>query len=182
MFLATTALDEFWRKDADAILFLGTWCLRFDSRRMWEKLPHKVLPSPWNDRPRFYEAATYVDALGERLLPALSRYLNEVHGERHGDRYWRILIGPWLMHAVHATYDRYVLLSEAAKLGAIDTIGLDPADYRVPATTVEHHVALKGDLYNLQLFTQILEQQGMDVPRQRASSFPPGQTGVKSSA
>src|SRR5439155_18348467 len=37
-------------------------------------------------------------------------------------------------------------------------------------------------LYNLQLFTQILEQQGMDVPRQRASSFPPGQTGVKASA
>ncbi|HEV8661311.1 MAG TPA: LIC12162 family protein, partial [Thermoanaerobaculia bacterium] len=172
-FLATTALDEFWNKDADRILFLGTWCLRFDSRHRWKTLRYEVLPSPWNDRRRFYEAAAYVDELGERLLPPLARYLNSVHGEQRSDRYWRILVGVWLMHAVHAAYDRYVLLSEAIGSTEVNTIGLDRSDYRVPTTTVDHHAALKNDLYNLQLFTQILEAKGYEFPRRKASSPPP---------
>lgn len=37
MFLATTALSEFWDKDQE-ILFLGSWCLRYDRRSEWGNL------------------------------------------------------------------------------------------------------------------------------------------------
>lgn len=168
-FVATTALDEFWDKDAEEILFLGTWCLRYDSRQVWEPLRHKVLPSVWDDRARFYEAAAYMDSLGEKLLPCIARQLNEIHDERHSDRYWRILVGPWLLHALHAVYDRYVHLTEAGRLGEFSTIGLDPSDFIVPFATHDHHIAIKSDLYNLQLFTQILDLQGKDIPRRRAT-------------
>jgi putative transferase (TIGR04331 family) len=170
LFLATTALDNFWDKEADEILFLGTWCLRYDARDVWQKLPHRVLPSIWDDRKRFYEATAYLDALNEKLLPNIARYMNLIHDEKHSDRYWRILIGPWLLHALHVIYDRYVHLAEARALAEFDTLGLDPSDYLVPFTTYDHHVAIKSDVYNLQLFTQILELEGFEVPLRKATS------------
>ncbi len=77
MFLATTALSEFWDKDQE-ILFLGSWCLRYDRRSEWGNFKYQVMPSPWKDRKRFYDAALYLDACGERLLGRLTDYLNAV--------------------------------------------------------------------------------------------------------
>src|SRR2546427_2927490 len=107
MFLATTALSEFWDKDQE-ILFLGSWCLRYDRRAEWESLKYQVMPCPWDDRKRFYDAAHYLDECGERILIQLTRYLNSVHGTSCSQRYWRILIGPWLIHYMHVAYDRYI--------------------------------------------------------------------------
>src|SRR5213593_2246507 len=103
MFLATTALSEFWDK-RQPLLFLGSWCLRYDRRADWEGLRYKMLPSPWNDRKRFHEAAKYLDGVGERFLGHLVEYLNAAHRVSHGSRYWRVLIGPWLTYCLHAVY------------------------------------------------------------------------------
>ena len=43
MFLATTALSEFWDKGQET-LFLGPWCRREDFRPEWEALRGEVLP------------------------------------------------------------------------------------------------------------------------------------------
>jgi putative transferase (TIGR04331 family) len=165
MFLATTALDEFWDRAAQEILFLGSWCTLFDRRERWEYLPATVLPSPWQDRRRFSAAAEYVDEFSERLLPELAEYLNGVHGERYSTRYWRILLGPWLIQSVHALYDRSEHLRDAAARKRFTTIGLDPTCYRVPSTSLEQLAWLSEDEYNLQLFTQLLEAEGHEMPR-----------------
>ena len=74
MFLATTALSEFWDKDQE-IICLGPWCLPYDRRSEWCSLNYHVLPSPWDDRERFYKAAQYLDEGYERLLEQLAGYL-----------------------------------------------------------------------------------------------------------
>src|SRR5437870_3002631 len=109
MFLATTALSEFW-DDKEEILFLGSWCLRQDRRSSWSGLRHRVLPSPWDDRDRFYKAAGMLDACGEQMLSLLADRLNTLHGIQAPPRYWRILIGPWLVHHLHVAYDRFIHL------------------------------------------------------------------------
>ena len=60
MFLATTALSEFW-DPTEEMLCLGSWCLRYDRRAQWERLRYQVLPCPWDDRQRFYDAADFLD-------------------------------------------------------------------------------------------------------------------------
>lgn len=164
MFLATTALMEFWDRSQE-LLCLGTWCLRHDRRADWEGLQWQVLPCPWDDRERFNRAAQELDVVGERLLSCLADYLNAAHGVSHAVAYWRVLIGPWLLHYLHALYDRQVHLTEAfARYQDLATIVMDPASYRVPADTAEMVKYLGADAYNLQLYSQVLQEMGRQYP------------------
>lgn len=164
MFLATTALSQFWDKDQE-ILFLGSWCTRYDRRSEWESLKCQVMASPWNDRGRFYEATQYVDELAERLLKHLSEQLNAVHGTTHSLRYWRVIIGPWLFHYLHAVYDRYIHLTEAFRLHpTLETIVLSPQSFRVPRDMGELMRFVSEDAYNLQIVSQVLQELGHTFP------------------
>jgi len=164
MFLATTALSEFWEKDRE-ILFLGSWCLRQDHRSEWERLAFQVMPSPWNDRSRHHETARYLDEYGERVLTWLTDYLNGVHDVGLPPRYWRILVGPWLISMLHATYDRYVHLAEAFRhYPNLGTIALAPSSFRAPQDSVEVMEWICNDPYNLQLISQLLQGMGYSFP------------------
>lgn len=157
MFLATTALSEFWDKDQE-ILFLGPWCLLHDRRADWERLKYLVLPNPWDDRRRFYQACHYLEGCYERVLDALIGYLNRVHQVSFSRRYWRVLLGAWLLDYLHAVYDRYVHLCDAFNLYPdLQTILLDPQCWRVPLDTLEYAKLAERDPYNLQLFSQLLQ-------------------------
>jgi putative transferase (TIGR04331 family) len=165
LFLATTALSEFWDKDHE-ILFLGSWCLRHDRRATWEVLKYQVLPSPWDDRKRFYDACRYLDEFGERILNQLADYLNAVHGVSHSRRYWRILIGPWLIHYLHAVYDRYIHITEAfSRFPRLQTIVLDPQSFWVPRDTEDLVGLISDDPYNLQICSQLIRAMGYSFPK-----------------
>ena len=164
MFLGTTALSEFWRAE-EKILFLGSWCLPYARRGERSGVEYEVMPSPWDDRKRFYEATQYLDEYSEWLLGRLGDHLNAMHGVAHGSRYWRILVGPWLLQYLHVLYDRYVHLAAAFERdGALETIVLDPRCFTVPHTTAEFTQAVMGDLYNLQIFSQLLREMGHAFP------------------
>lgn len=179
MFLATTALSEFWDKDQE-ILFLSSSCLRYDRRSELESLNYQVMPSPWDDREKFYHAAHFLDEIYERLLTPLGEYLNVVHQESHGQRYWRILIGPWLCQYLQVMYDRYIQLTEAlAKHPGSTTYTLDPGSYMVPQDTAEWDDFLTGDACNLQIYSQILAGMGYDFPGRSFSNGWPETVGQR---
>lgn len=177
-FLATTALAEFW-EPAEETLFLGTWCLRCSRRAEWANLRYRVLPCPWNDRKRFNEAAQHVDDVSERLLDHFVSWLNEVHGVSHSLRYWRILIGPWLLHHVHQMYDRYVHLRDAFDAVAnLRTVVLDPAAFRTPRDANALAALGEDDLWNLQMVSQILAGLGHVHPVRAPRVAPADPVGV----
>jgi putative transferase (TIGR04331 family) len=164
MFLATTALSEFWDRRAD-VVFLGGWCTPYGSRSGGHGQRARTMPSPWDDRKRFYDAVRYVDECGERMLRRLADYLNVVHGVAHEIRYWRVIVGPWLLHYLHAAYDRWAHLEEASRrYGSFDTIVLDRDSFRTPADGDETIRWLGDDLYNLQIFSQLLAGMGRSFP------------------
>lgn len=164
MFLATTALSEFWDKDQE-IVFLGSWCLDQERSQEWDSLTYTVLPCPWDDRERFYWAAQYVEGSYTRVLEYLAAYLNAIHGLSVDPRYWQVLIGPWLLHYIHALYDRYILLNDAlAQYPEIQTIALDSQSFKVPKDASEFIDLVCTDSYNLQLFSQLLQQRGYAFP------------------
>lgn len=167
MFLGTTALSEFWSRDEE-ILFLGTWCLRYDRRSDWESLRYHILPFAWDDRKRLDDAVVYLDQCYERMLSRLTDYLNAIHEVSHSHRYWRILIGPWLEYYLHALYDRYIHLLDALKVdGDLTTLTLHADCYRTPADTPHFDSLISADAYNLQLYSQILQVLGCRFPQRR---------------
>lgn len=108
--LLLTADSRFWKTDTPAVL-LGEWCLA--GLREAPLPAYTVLPSPW-DRHRDIDATgRYLDEFMEGGIRHLADGLNVAHGTDFDLRGWRILVGNWLLHAVHTLYDRYYLLKSA---------------------------------------------------------------------
>jgi len=164
MYLATTALTEFWNKD-EPILFLGGWCLKYSERQAWESLTYQVLEYPWNDHERLSNAITYCDGVYESLLETLAEYMNNVHRVNYGKRYWRIILGPWLLHYTHALYDRYICLQMALqRFPNFSTITLEEKCFVTPHDFFDYLTRCNDDPYNLQLYSQILSCIDLSFP------------------
>ncbi len=156
MFLATTALTEFWDRDRQ-LLMLGNWCLRYDRRQDLQGLSYSVLPCPWDDRERFYRTAAELDTIYERLLPWLGEALGRLHQcPTVPVRYWRVLVGPWLFRYLHTLFDRYTCVKEALAVDpALYTWTLDAAKFVTPFDTRDFIRRVLDDHYNLQLLSEV---------------------------
>ena len=164
MFLATTALSDFWDKSSN-ILFLGEWCLRYDKRNEWDGLSYKVLQYPWDDRDEMYSANLYCTQIYEAILPDISAWLNQLHGVSFSLRYWRIVIGEWLWRYIQILYDRYTCLKNSMEnYNDITTILLNVKDYRYVVNNLEFIQFCTSDIYNLQIYSQILRGFGLKFP------------------
>lgn len=167
MFLATTALDGFWDKSQE-LLYLGQWCRLHDRRKDWESLRGTLLASPWEDPGAIDRGVENITALHEALLGFLTAYLNEEHGVRRGERYWRIVIGPWLLGYTAAIVDHGMHLDRAfAVEPRLETWTLDPRDRRTPLDTADFAAKLSADSFQLQLYSEMLESRGFSGPSRR---------------
>lgn len=161
-FLITTAVEEYW-ETGDRVVFLGEWCRRFSRRAIWEPLRGEIVREVWSDPVKVAAATEYVDAFYERLLNALSHHLNALHETQHSDRYWRIVIGPWLQGYVNVLYDRVKVIATACKeYPCLRSAGPDEKSFIIPADTRHFVELIQDDGYNLQLYTRIL--QYFEVP------------------
>jgi len=164
MFLATTALSEFWKNDQD-VLFLGKWCLRYDRRREWENIHYKVLDYPWDDKLAYERARDYCNRIYGFLLTNLTECLNTIHNVEHSRRYWEIIIGPWLLHFIHAFYDRYICLKYTfERYPNLDTLCLSERSYLTPIDLTNFKSLSTDDPYNLQLYSQLIKLMGYTKP------------------
>ncbi len=164
MFLATTALSEFWDKEKE-ILFLGEWCLRYDMRGDWEGLNLKIMDYPWDSPAAYNEAKDSCGKVYEDMLVGLAKSLNKIHGVNYSNRYWKIIIGPWLVHYIHALYDRYICIKTALELNPnLETLSLSQESFMTPIDLADFKLQSTGDLYNLQLYSQIIKLMGYSMP------------------
>lgn len=156
-YLATTGSFEFWDTNRE-IIVLGPWCLiNEEAKQLFEKKTTQFVPSPWKPAVKIKEAADYCYEQYLSILPALTDSLNAAHSVSKPLRYWRILIGPWLLHFIETLYDRYKRLETAISLfPEIYTHILPKRDCcNLSVTNTYEFVGRKvyDDYYNLILFT-----------------------------
>lgn len=164
VFLATTALEDFW-DDTHPMLFLGEWCLLHRRKPIWKSLGQRVLPSILSDQEETERARSYVMPLYEDYLVRLSAVLNDIHAMQKSVRYWRIVLGPWLYLYLCVLYERYLSLRRAFEIEPkLLTVGLDNSCYVTPADTHEFLNWVKDDAYNLQIYTRLWQAMGMTFP------------------
>jgi len=161
MFLATTAIEEFWDK-ASKILFLGPWCVS-DKICMESNDPteNKIVPSPWFPTAKRFDAFNYCHSLYRTMITELSTRLNKLHGVSYSDRYWRILIGPWLFHYIMVLFDRYKRLEKALDtFPALYTYVLPKERCSLVSYSYEDFIINKciGALYNHILYSTIAHE------------------------
>jgi len=104
--LVTTALEESWGKD-EYIVFLGEWCKKYSRKHVWQFRKSRTHTYHWADRTKLAQDHDLVKESYERTLTWLSGELNRLHNVNHSKRYWRIVLGPWLMFYMHVVWNRW---------------------------------------------------------------------------
>jgi putative transferase (TIGR04331 family) len=163
-FLAITALEEFWDLDKP-LLFLGEWCLRFDRRSFWTTLDGHLVESYDQGAKKAHIIYDDIDKIYERILPIVANELNSVHETHFSVRYWRLVIGPWLQTYIASVYDRYERLIPVLKEHPnLITVMLSEDSFEVPQDTEDFINRIRNDIYNLQIYSEILRFLGKKFP------------------
>ena len=158
--LITTADERTWPKDKkQPVLFLGEWCRCYSRKEIWQKLDAEVAPYHWDDREKLYQDYLYLQDLFERLLEELTTSFNAYHKSDYDLRYWKIILGPWLMMLLPILFDRWESIKLAISSYSIeDTCVIDNNASSIVPMSMEHFVSLiKTDEWNHIIYTQVFD-------------------------
>ena len=159
--LVTTAIEETWGNgENEKIIFLGEWCKEYSAKSSWDGRKNAVVDFYCRDRNKFEIDHDYLEQFYERLLASLTITLNHYHNVDYSIRYWRIVLGPWLLTYVPAVWNRWESLRIAFEEYEFDeTILLNPdIEYEAPSS---HQNAMNqianSHLWNHMLYARILK-------------------------
>ncbi len=152
-----TGLTEFWDV-SDEVLLLHRGCLRYDRRESWRHARWQVAPNPWEDIRVLEQAKVYCGEVYECVLEQASSLLNRVHGLNEPRSYWRVIVGPWLLHHVHVTYERYCALRSATSGQPMLHTRVLPEGMRITPLDTRHfsHLSASSDFFNWRLYSHLL--------------------------
>ncbi len=176
--LATTGISEMWDLDSPEILFLGPWCFSEDrNRRLIEGRPYSIIPSPWKPAIKIKEAADLCNGIYVEIFYELTDRLNLLHSASYSQKYWRILIGPWLRYFIEILYERYKRIENAFTLFPdIHTYVLPPTLCSLATLDTYDFVSIRGkateDYYNLKLFSLITRYLYPEKAIEKYNSLP----------
>ena len=154
--------DSQQRDNQQSMLLLGEWCKSFEDNQFWNSSEYEIIPYHWNDREKMLRDFDYLNSTFDCYIELLTQILNEVHSEQNSTRYWRIILGPWLLFFLHSLFDRYECLKRACESNH-DLITFLPEGCFVPGSLKEfiHHV--QGNHYNALLCRQVIEYGNLEI-------------------
>jgi putative transferase (TIGR04331 family) len=164
MFLATTAIEEFWNKE-DEIIFLGEWCKLYTRKEEWSSLNYKDFPFIWNSSQKVEEAILSCTRIYKAVLKELTIILNDYHGIQKSAQFYHIVMGSGLNDLIHQLYDKYQTVKRVlAVYPTIETYILDEKQHYIPVDFHDYNEKVKDDLYSLQIYSQIFKKLGCGFP------------------
>ena len=171
-YLITTALEESW-PEKRPLLMLGEWCRRYDRRAHVSGLDTQLAPPRGMTAAEKVRDGAEVRRVVEEMLPEIGAALDAHHGGEHSVRYWRIVLGHWLIRYVSVLYNRYTALSGVIATHEIEgTTVLDTDCYSLATADSDGFVwATDDDLWNHVLYARIVEFlaiRGRTIPINRA--------------
>ncbi len=162
-FLCTTALRDFWGHNDHLRIFLGPWCFFPNIIGDAPREQARILPYPWDNREKMHHAAIYQESVYESMLESLVPLLNQVHATNHTQRFWRIILGTWLLHYVQIMHERFISVEAALAVDPLlTTTILAPGSFQTPRYFVDLYRGIEDDIYNLQLYSIILKALGVE--------------------
>ena len=160
MHLIITALDKNFN-DNEECLLLGNWCLKGEGTI--DKSKYNIVPYHWKDLVKAENDSSYLyDVYKRVMMPELSIIMNKLHRVDHSERYWMVLLGPWLWHFICTLYDRYLSIITADRLYSnLETNTVD--QMFCPVTYSEWYQLITSDKYNLIIFSDILKHTNNSI-------------------
>ena len=158
-FLITTAIKETWKYD-DNTICLGDWCKTYENQNEWKRLNSIVVSYHWDNRRKLYNDHKTLRIIYERLLIDVSYILNDIHNTNHSIRYWRILIGPWLLYFTEIVFDRWECIKKVNnEYDIINTRILNiPTESIIPFGMNQFRSMYITEVWNHYIFAKIIKK------------------------
>ncbi len=156
-FLATTALTDFWVRDLPMIP-LGKFCFAGHDSESLKGYQFVDAVDLEMTADTFKDHVAEYYRIYEEILSRICDWLNQAHGVNHSSRYWRIIVGPFLMWYVEWMYDKYRRITAVyERYPDCHALGLAPDNYYTPKDTREFiNLSYESGAWNLQLATQVI--------------------------
>jgi len=151
MFLATTALDQYWDKSRK-LLFLGDWCILGEKNNSSN---FSILDDHWLDIADIPRKAEYIYNIFENIVPVVSKNMNSIHDVKLSENYWKFLIGPWLLSFISVIYDRFTIIEKALSLDELKETIVSNKGY-TPVSYDEFYEIINSDDYNFIIFSELI--------------------------
>ncbi len=142
-------------------IFSGAWC--FDTRENLikeKKNHHIVMNDPWEELSDFESRYEFIFKSVRIFSKKLSNYLNNIHNTNYDERYWNILILPWLVNYLPSLYFRWEIVKNAIQLskGKLSFSLFENKSVREVNNTIDfHNLISSNDEYNYYIFKEILK-------------------------
>jgi putative transferase (TIGR04331 family) len=92
-------------------LFLGKWCLDFDEIDQYPS--SYILKYHWSEYSKLESDYQIINDIYNKCLTGLKDTLNQIHQVNYSERYWRIVLGPWLGYFIQGMFDKWESLRNA---------------------------------------------------------------------
>ncbi|OGT25466.1 MAG: hypothetical protein A3E54_05095 [Gammaproteobacteria bacterium RIFCSPHIGHO2_12_FULL_41_25] len=167
-FLVMSSLPEFCDNSKPCV-YLGEWCLSWEEKISKNFHGKAIFSDSLVNKINSIHGFNYTIKIYEALLPKLSQWLNTVHHLQYSLRYWRIIIGPFLLLYIQTVYHRFMLLKKAhTAYSNLNTIGLTSSSFVTPDDTDDFlYLAGHSDGWNHQLLTQLWNLTFQPISRNR---------------
>ena len=150
--------DYYYWSDEDHNILLGKWCLKNKNTEHLYKYKHSIIRDIWDDD-KYDSKVSFCNTLHNVFLKHLRKSLNTIHDEDLSIRSWDIIVGWWLLFHIQTCYDRYHLIKSALEQNPSSCNILTlPADYFIPADSLEYTKFIYNDLRNFFLMSWILNE------------------------
>lgn len=157
MYLITTALKETFQPRNNT-LFLGEWCIPYTDRKVFDSYTFETLEYHWDNRNKLANDYKYLNNLYESILLILCKTLNKFHEKNYSDRFWRILVGPWLIQFIHIFYDRWYCIQKAYEEHNVSQTSVMeiPIELALPNCMEEFRRFMSTDIWNHYIYGLII--------------------------
>ena len=158
-FFAASNIKKYWSKD-HPIIFSGDWC--FDYKDDLIRFKSKVIPYQWSSSQKVIKAQVYCEKIFEEVLKKITNDLNKFHNQNHNTKYYRILLGNWLIHYIHQCYDKYICITEACKDKDIFTFYINEVEENIPYDFNEFITSSEKSEYQIRLFSELFDEMNLE--------------------
>ena len=165
--LVTTSLPRTWDSQK-FMMFLGNWCQKNDNFSTLSKENYKIFKYHWDDRNKLIKDYEYIKLLEKKIFITLVNFLNDYHKKKFSQRYWKILLGPWLLTLLQIIFERYSNLKyffEENKDEEIDTVILTKKNHLFTPNNFEEFLRyILTDTWNYFLYADLINFEKFKFP------------------
>jgi putative transferase (TIGR04331 family) len=161
--LVTTPIPETAvNNNKEKIIFLGEWCRSHTVQTSIGK-SFPVVDYHLKDRAKFEQNNQYIQEFYERLIESFVVLLNQYHQVDKDIKYWRIILGPWLITYISSVWDHWESLRVAFERYTFDTTILLNSDIIESFAPDNHshanYLISHSDTWNYFSFLNILQSE-----------------------